>query len=129
MDILTAKIYLTECQDNRLRVSYGHSDRDKICLDGSTAKEGDMVVQKPCNPMNIGQEWDYDASETKHLMNRLTKLCLDPMRFDYHTYPQTKGKNDWPVSMQPCGKSEDQRLGISFIRYYYCNFAFLILLG
>jgi hypothetical protein len=67
-----------------------------------------------CIANSTAQLWDYD-DKTQHLVNRETKLCLDPMRFDRKNYPDAYGQHAWAVHMQPCGKSIHQRVEITFI--------------
>eukprot|EP00039_Didymoeca_costata_P013168 m.196146 g.196146 ORF g.196146 m.196146 type:complete len:90 (+) comp15694_c0_seq35:84-353(+) len=55
------------------------------------------------------QQWRYDK-ENKHLVSVSSGLCMDPMRFDGKIHPNAFKKNKWPVSLQPCGKSEHQKV-------------------
>eukprot|EP00041_Stephanoeca_diplocostata_P006416 m.84305 g.84305 ORF g.84305 m.84305 type:complete len:601 (+) comp16351_c0_seq41:497-2299(+) len=89
------------------------SETIKLCTDGGGLKAGDPVKMVKCRN-TTSQLWDYD-NVTMHLVNRETKLCLDPMRFDKATYPAAFRKNEYPVSMQPCGKSEHQKVVITYI--------------
>ena len=46
------------------------------------------------------------------------------MRYDHNTYPEVKrgGFNSkYPVSMQPCGKSPNQRIEIAYVSVEVCQ--------
>jgi len=47
-----------------------------------------------CITDSESQLWDYEK-ETSHVVNRVTKLCLDPMRFDKAVYPDVGGLPLW----------------------------------
>lgn len=96
--------------DNKIRTS----ETIKLCADGGGLRAGDAVKMVKCIDNLEGQLWDHD-NKTMHLINRQTKLCLDPMRFDKQVYVKAFRKNDWPVTMQECGRSTHQRVVITFI--------------
>eukprot|EP00037_Helgoeca_nana_P030268 m.372486 g.372486 ORF g.372486 m.372486 type:complete len:591 (+) comp28148_c0_seq3:361-2133(+) len=95
--------------DNKIRTS----ETIKLCADGTGLGANKPVRMGKCTN-STGQLWDFD-SKTKRLVNRETKLCLDPMRFDKKTYPEAFRKNDWPVHMQKCGHSPHQVVEITVI--------------
>jgi hypothetical protein len=65
--------------DNKIRTS----ETIKLCADGTGLGANKPVRMGKCTN-STGQLWDFD-SKTKRLVNRETKLCLDPMRFDKKT--------------------------------------------
>jgi len=83
----------------------------KLCVDANGRKAGDPVLMKKCIDGDKGQKWRWDETNG-WFVSQLTGLCLDSMRFDPELYPQTKRDNKFPVSMQPCGKSQRQKLEI-----------------
>ena len=99
------------------QVAYGKSDHPdaKTCVDGTGVGPGESLpTGNKCEPDKKGQLWDWDP-DTKLLRNEGTGLCVDSMRHDAVNYPQAAKDNRWPVSMQQCGKSEKQKLDISFV--------------
>eukprot|EP00040_Diaphanoeca_grandis_P014763 m.74992 g.74992 ORF g.74992 m.74992 type:complete len:587 (-) comp24724_c0_seq2:165-1925(-) len=96
--------------NNKVRTS----ETIKLCADAKNLKAGDPLKMVKCIDNSISQLWDHD-NVTNHLINRESKLCMDPMRFDNAVYPEAYRKNDWPVTMQPCGKSTHQKVVITFI--------------
>eukprot|EP00039_Didymoeca_costata_P023985 m.348979 g.348979 ORF g.348979 m.348979 type:complete len:338 (-) comp39714_c0_seq1:36-1049(-) len=103
--------------EKRIRIAYGISDKVKNCLDAKDLFEGDPIVMNKCDEQNKAQLWTYNK-EKQYFVNDITGLCLDPMRYDHDVYPETGrgAKNgQWPVSLQPCGKSPHQRLKLTVV--------------
>eukprot|EP00038_Savillea_parva_P023365 m.40558 g.40558 ORF g.40558 m.40558 type:complete len:607 (-) comp5998_c0_seq1:4148-5968(-) len=96
-------------KDNKLRTS----ETIKLCADGTGLIENTPVKMGKCTD-SVGQLWDYDE-ENQWIVNRESKLCLDPMRFDRTLYPKAYRKHDWPVHLQKCGSSKYQRVVITFV--------------
>lgn len=92
---------------NRIRTT----ETVKLCVDANGISPGNPVVMVKCikdgEPGAKGQHWRYDAG-AGHMINQLTELCLDSMRFDKQTYPEAAKNNKHAVFMQPCGKSKGQ---------------------
>lgn len=68
--------------NNKIRTS----ETIKLCADGGGLKAGDPLRMGKCIKDSESQLWDYEKA-TAHVVNRVTKLCLDPMRFDKAVYP------------------------------------------
>jgi hypothetical protein len=109
-------------------VQQGHSVKIAPCIkptDPAAAMKnlGDPVqpfgdtnnLRQSPPPAPPGQLWEYDL-RSQRLVNIETKLCIDPMRYDHAIYPETgrgKANSNWPVAMQPCGRSKHQRIVIT----------------
>ena len=84
-------------------------------------KAGDPLQVIKCDPKDAGHTWkhrDDDRFETLDPGGGGTGLCIDPMRFDHATYPEVgRGWENsvWPATLQPCGKSEIQRLKAVYV--------------
>ena len=100
-----------------LRVAYNGDAKVTTCVDGTDRYKNAAVLVKECDDDALGQKWQYNTG-SKRFMNMATNLCLDPMRYDHSTYPEVgRGAKNakWPVMMQPCGKSELQRIVITVV--------------
>ena len=103
-------------REGRLRVAYNGYNGKQLCLDGAVAGVAQPLKVAQCQPVQ-----DSRASQTwvlqdgGQLMNQLSKLCMDPMRFDHDMYPETQKDSKWPVTMQPCRQSPYQQIVLDFV--------------
>eukprot|EP00041_Stephanoeca_diplocostata_P008622 m.127470 g.127470 ORF g.127470 m.127470 type:complete len:588 (+) comp17411_c0_seq10:276-2039(+) len=70
------------------------------CMDSTGLKPLDDLMFSTCNSSNRAMQWDHDG-KTNQLVNRATKLCLDPLRESLYT--ETVNKNIKDMKKRPLG--------------------------
>lgn len=72
------------------------------CMDATGLTPLDDLLFSTCNTSSVTMQWDHDPG-TRQLVNRATKLCLDPLRES--KYMDTVNKNVKDMKKRPLGVS------------------------